>query len=260
MKRVADVIEGYVREMTAHGVESHMAIATSASRDAANGDEFISLLQSSGVTPHIISGTREAALSFAGATFGIEGQGLLVVDLGGGSTELVLGDSSAQGSRVHYARSLDIGSRRITEMFLSSDPPQAQELQRARESITAELAVYFDDLPQHPRQMISVAGTATTLAAILMEMERYDAGRIHGSTLDGSELQDLLGRLGGVPLEERKEIAGLHPGRAPVIVAGALILACVLEASGLELTTVSDHDILYGILLDIHARGAEEGR
>jgi exopolyphosphatase/guanosine-5'-triphosphate,3'-diphosphate pyrophosphatase len=253
MERVAGVIEGYAAETKARGVEQVTAIATSASRDAENGDELLALLEDRGIRPDIISGDHEAALSFAGATSGLEGEGLLVVDLGGGSTELVLGSSTSQGTAVTNARSLDVGSRRITEMFLSSDPPTPAEIDRARQYVTRILSGYFDSLSADPHTMVSVAGTATTLASIHLELAEYDASRVHGSTLDRAELTDLLGMLADMPLAERVDVNGLHPGRAPVIVAGALILGCVLEASGLDATVISDHDILYGILLDTHA-------
>jgi len=253
MRRVAAVISRYGEETAARGVEVTTAIATSASRDASNGEEFLGMLEEQGIRPQIITGDREAALSFAGATTGRTGDGLLVVDLGGGSTELVLGEVADSVAHVQLARSLDIGSKRLTEMFLHSDPPTPGELAAARTFAVSALEEYFAQLPEVPTEMISVAGTATTLAAIQLEMAEYDADRIQGMTLDQEELDGLLGMLAGMPLENRMSVTGLHPGRAAVIVAGALILSCVLESSGLERTTVSDHDILYGILLDTYA-------
>jgi exopolyphosphatase/guanosine-5'-triphosphate,3'-diphosphate pyrophosphatase len=224
-----------------------------ASRDAGNGAEFLAMLAVRGVEPQIISGDREASLSFAGATSALEGEGLLVVDLGGGSTELVLGGVEPGGTqRIDAARSIDVGSKRMTELFLHADPPAAHELDEARAWAADELRPYFDGLRARPRQMIAVAGTATSLAAIKLELAEYDSDVVHGTVLSGSDLSELLAMLASLPLERRKQVTGLHPGRASVIVAGALILETVLGLAGLDEVTVSDHDILYGILLDTY--------
>lgn len=256
MMRVADVIAAYRERMSALGVERYLAMATSASRDADNGSEFASLLADRGVEISIIPGAREAELAFLGATFERSGEGLLVVDCGGGSTELVFGDvvSTEEGRRtdIEAARSIDVGSRRMTELFLASDPPSADELETARSWAVSEFRGYFDRLDRRPRQMIGLAGTATTLAAIRLEMDTYDADRIHGYHISGSEISDILDHLARLPLERRKCVVGLHPERAGVIVAGALILETVLALAGLDTMIVSEHDILYGILLDTY--------
>lgn len=256
MGRVAAVIARYAERMHALDVERTVAMATSASRDAENGDDFLRLLAEHGVRPQIIPGDREAQLSFAGATFGLFGEGLLVVDLGGGSTELVFGsvteEDGIRTQRIEAARSIDVGSKRVTEKFLASDPPTHAELDEARAWSTDQLRPYFDAVRTRPGTMLALAGTATTLAAIKMEMAVYDAEAVHGSCLTGSDLTELLDMLASLPLEQRKRVAGLDPGRAPVIVAGALILETVVALAGLDSTVVSDHDILYGILLDTY--------
>ena len=263
MGRVAAVIARYAERMRALEVERVVAMATSASRDAENGDDFLRLLAEHGVHPEIIPGDREAQLSFAGATFGLLGEGLLVVDLGGGSTELVLGDVTEDDGvrevRIEAARSVDVGSKRVTEKFLHADPPTQTELDEARAWATEQLRPYFDGLRTRPEVMLALAGTATTLAAIKMEMETYDAERAHGSCLTGPDLTELLSMLAGMRLEERMHVTGLDPGRAPVIVAGALILETIVALAGLDSTVVSDHDILYGILLDTY-RDLQESR
>jgi exopolyphosphatase/guanosine-5'-triphosphate,3'-diphosphate pyrophosphatase len=253
--RVEEVIARYAERMTELRVARFTALATSASRDAANGAEFREALARAGVEPAIIEGAREAELSFLGATHAIRGESLLVVDLGGGSTELILGDAPATESAtptVLSARSIDVGSRRITERFLAADPPTQAELDAARGFVDGELAAYFASAPRTPERMVSVAGTATTLAAILARMELYDPERIHDSVLTREDLTGLLEMLAAMPLAERMGVTGLHPGRAPVIVAGALILREVLELAGVAETTVSEHDLLYGILLDTY--------
>ncbi|HSK46821.1 MAG TPA: Ppx/GppA phosphatase family protein [Coriobacteriia bacterium] len=256
MKRVADVIGCYADRMKALGVEHYVAMATSASRDADNGAEFRHMLSERGIDTTIIAGSREAELSFLGATFERPGDGLLVVDCGGGSTELVLGDveidDDARRSNIVSARSIDVGSRRMTELFLHSDPPSRSELEEARTWAAAEMRSYFDRLDRRPRQMIGLAGTATTLAAIRLELAVYDPVKVHGYALSGSEISDILDLLAGLPLERRMQVTGLHPERAGVIVAGALILETALALAGLDTMIVSEHDILYGILLDTY--------
>jgi len=256
MKRVADVVAGYSATMRELGVEHHAAMATSASRDAENGDEFRALLSASGIEPQIIVGAREAELAFAGATAERIGDGLLVVDCGGGSTELVLGsvaeEAGARVASIEAARSIDVGSRRMTELYLRSDPPSVAELDEARAWATSELRPFFDRLDERPRTMIGLAGTATTLAAIALGLAEYDSAAVHGYELSGSELSELLDMLASMKLDERMRVPGLHPGRAPVIVAGTLIFETVLALAGLDRIVVSEHDILYGILLDTY--------
>jgi exopolyphosphatase / guanosine-5'-triphosphate,3'-diphosphate pyrophosphatase len=258
MDRVADVVGRYAMRVRDLGVEKVVAVATSASRDAENGLEFSALLASRGIVPEIIRGDREAELAFAGAASDFDAEeGLLVADLGGGSTELVLGDvETVDGRRVATvttARSIDVGSKRVTEMFLRSDPPTARGLAEAREWTVQQLRPFFAGLRCKPRILVAVAGTATTLSAIQMGLTRYDPAKVHMSSLSGSDLVDLGERLGSMRLAERKRVPGLDPGRAPVIVAGALILETVLALAGLDCASVGEHDILYGILLDAYA-------
>jgi exopolyphosphatase/guanosine-5'-triphosphate,3'-diphosphate pyrophosphatase len=239
--------------MRSLGVERYRAVATSASRDAANGGVLKQMLADNGVEIEIVAGSEEASLSFLGATFGRFGEDMLVVDCGGGSTELVFGDSiEGGGSRVRASRSVDVGSRRMTDMFLHSDPPTAEELHAARAWASAELRAYFDRLEERPRCMVSVAGTATTLVAIKLGLDPYDPKVVDGHVVSGSEVSDIFEMLAGMTLAERLEVKGLHPGRAPVIVAGALIIETCLALAGLDSTVVSERDILYGILLDAY--------
>jgi exopolyphosphatase/guanosine-5'-triphosphate,3'-diphosphate pyrophosphatase len=266
MDRVATVIDGYAKKLEAYGVEGHVALATSASRDAENGGEFMAMLSERGIEPRVIDGGTEARLAFRGATLGQEGEGLLIVDLGGGSTELILGSAKRQdgevSTHIDSARSVDIGSKRLTELFLTSDPPTKWELEEARAYATTQLRPYFDSLRVRPRQVLALAGTATSLAAIHQELAEYDAARVDGYCLSGSDLSDLLEMLAHLPLERRKEVVGLHPGRAPVIVAGALILETIVGMAGLDSAQVSEQDILHGMLLDtfdaMHGIGEDE--
>ena len=255
MDRVADIIGGYAWRTDVLEVEHTSAVATSAARDAANTTEFFDLLESRGIRPETIAGQREAELSFSGATYRSSGDGLLVVDVGGGSTELVLGSVRAGSEPILAAsHSFDVGSRRLTERYVRTDPPDASQIEAIRTHAAKEMGAFFTDSEIEPARMISVAGTATTLAAIALEMEPYDPARIQGLELSSAGIRGLTEHLAQMPLQQRRDVVGLHPDRASVIVAGAAILGAVLELSGLDSTTVSDQDILYGILLDTYFR------
>lgn len=257
MARVSDVITRYVATMNDLVVEHFEAVATSASRDAANSDEFLTLLAFNGVVPQVVAGKHEAYLSFLGATSGLDAQTVLVDDIGGGSTELVLGSASGPvGARevdIELARSIDVGSRRLTEMFLHSDPPTRAELTGARTFAAEELRSYFDALKERPHALVSVAGTATSVASVLEALEPYDPERVHGMVMSGAQVSDVLEMLAAMPLARRREVVGLHPERAGVIVAGILVLETVMALAGVDSTIVSEHDILYGILLDTYS-------
>lgn len=253
MARVAGVVQGFLRDCAELGVESIAAVATSASRDAVNGEVLLDKLDALGLRPEIITGTQEAQLSFLGATYGLDDEGILVADIGGGSTELILGSAGeADGCRsvdVDAARSVDVGSRRMTELFLRTDPPTPAEMRTAAEWAVEELRPFFDGLRARPRSLLALAGTATSLAAIDLKLTEYDAAEVHGSKLSGADLASLKEELARMTVAQRKEIPSLDPGRAGVIVAGALILETVLGMAGLDSVTVSEHDILYGIVL-----------
>ena len=253
--RVRRVATSYAELIREHEVDRVTAYATSASRDAANGKELVAVLADAGIAVEVISGEREARLSFAGATWSVTGEGLLVVDVGGGSTELVFG-SVVRGSGgevcsdIELMRSIDVGSRRITETFLHTDPPTHSELDAARAHVTSELRPFFAALRSKPRVLFSLAGAATSLSAINLGLEVYSSERVHLSRLTGPQLGDMVEALAGMPVARRREVVGLHPDRAAVIVAGALIIEIALALAGLDSTVVSEHDILYGILLE----------
>lgn len=253
--RVAAAVGGFAREAAELGVERTAAIATSAARDALNGDELVRRLEAEGVRVEIVPGEREAYLTFLGATYGLLGQRVLVADIGGGSTELVVGTAEEEDGRrqvdIEMARSIDVGSRRVTELFLHADPPTTRELEEASAWIAEELRGYFSALKARPAELVAVAGTATSLAAIDMALDPYDPERVHGYRVSGPALLDILDSLAAMPLAKRREVVGLEPERAGVIVAGALVLRSVMAYAGLSSTLVSEHDILYGIALDL---------
>ena len=254
VSRVVEAVAGFAADIAHLGVEETSAVATSAARDAANGRDLLDRLETLGVPSRIISGATEARLSFAGATYDMDDDGILVADLGGGSTELVLGAAhdSECGREIDIdaARSLDVGSRRLLDRFLHSDPPTAEELARASEWATSEMRPFFDALRQHPRTLVTLAGTGTTLSAVLQALEPYDLARVHGSRLTGGDIAGLRDELASMPVERRRHVVGMDPARADVIVAGALILETILGLAGLDSTVVSEHDILYGLVLE----------
>lgn len=254
IQRTVDAVRDYLDVLDRFRTLDHkdihvIAMATSASRDAENADEFIGALAGLGVQLTVIPGDREAALSFAGASCQFSGQPLFVVDVGGGSTEVVAGVS---GGEVCFSRSFDIGCRRVTERFLHADPPAEEELAEARAWICETMAPYFEDVEKSgftPSRLVAVAGTATTVVAIRERMDQYDTERVHGAIVRRADLDEVYDRLRSVALEQRQQIVGLDPGRASVITAGMVILQAVLDLTGLDSFTVSEQDILHGIIL-----------
>ncbi len=226
-----------------------IAMATSASRDAKNSDVLVGKLRALGVELSVIEGSREAALSFRGASCGFEGENLLVADIGGGSTEIVLG---VGGQAPKLAHSFNIGCRRVTERFLVSDPPTIEECDQARQWVRQQFEPFFAQAEQQGiaiDRIVAVAGTATSVVSVDKHMAVYDSAEVHGTLVPVSTLQGIYDRLRAFPLEERKQVVGLEPKRAGVIVAGMGILLDVVAAAGCESFTVSESDILQGIIL-----------
>ena len=245
--RYQEVLSGFERSGRPVQVT---AVATSAARDARNAGEFERLLAERGIELAVIPGSREAALSFAGASCDFLGERLLVVDIGGGSTEVVAGRAGGDPVR---ARSFDIGCRRVTEKFLASDPPSGQELERARQWTREGMRPFFEELRASGfflDRLVAVAGTATTVVAVRERMRVYDTARVHKALVTRTDLDAVSERLQSVALSERERIVGLDPARAPVIVAGMVILQTVLDLAGVDSFTVSESDILHGIVLD----------
>ncbi|NHM15148.1 Ppx/GppA family phosphatase [Eggerthellaceae bacterium zg-887] len=255
MERVATAVRGFqsVRkgfEDPAHAPIKVTTMATSASRDAANAADFERLLAKEGIALSVIEGAKEASLSFRGVTSDFGDECLMVVDIGGGSTEIVGGFG---GSEPAFAHSFNIGCRRVTEKFLHADPPDSAEIAAARAWIRAEMKPFFDEiarLPMDVRRLVAVAGTATTVVSVAEAMERYDTKRVHRYVVTRQALDEVYERFVAVPQERRAKIVGLDPGRAPVIVAGMVILQEVLDLAGFDSFTVSESDILHGIVLE----------
>ena len=259
--RTVDCVRAYVDEIHSFDdseapVHRIVAMATSASRDAYNAHDFVSELEKLGVTLSVIPGEREAELSFMGAANDFCNEDVLVVDVGGGSTEVVLGRAYADGSaavpsvQMYACESFNVGCRRMTERFMLNDCATQEHYDKARMWAYDTLAPFFKG-KKIPDRIIAVAGTATTAVSIREAMDVYDPDRVHKSVVSHAELKDLFESLSGMTLEQKCQIKGLQPARASVIVAGFLILDVVLELACAESFTVSENDILQGIALSV---------
>ena len=245
---VCVAVGDYIRRYEELGADRVSAIATSAVRDADNSSAFLAELRERfALDSRILSGREEAWLTYRGASFGRpSAEGSLVVDIGGGSTELIMGNGD-----LGFFASLQAGTVRQTERHVAHDPVGAAELEElageVRGLIDAELAGRAHVSAGHG---IAVAGTPTSLAAIDLELDPYDAEAVHGHVLGLPTIQRMCSELASMSLEERFAVKGLHRGRAPTIVAGVVILIQVMRAFGLDRIEVSEHDILYGVALE----------
>lgn len=258
LQRTFTAVDDYAALIKEHRAESVRFVATSATRDAKNRGSFISGIQQRlGVLPDVVSGEEEAALSYAGAVSvlpGSAGELTLVVDLGGGSTEFVIGD----GKQVSAARSVNMGCVRFTERYLRSDPPTAAERTEAEQEASRIIAEVAAQIPLNQVQrVIGVAGSITTVTAHALQLPRYQAERINGSTLGFDQLRAAADSLCAMTKAERAALPYMHPGRVDVIGAGALLWSTilrdlsVLSDGALKVATTSEHDILDGIALSM---------
>ena len=240
--RVRNTLADYRRELEGLGATRTLAIGTSALRDAENGEAFLGEIEwSYGFDTRLLNGIEEASMMLRGVAAGREDPltDTLLVDIGGGSTELVL----SQNGGVPHAASLDVGCVRLTERHLASDPPAQDELAAAARDVRAVLPV------RPARAAIGVAGTVTTLAALDLELAEYDPERTHGHRISRTAVERELNRLARMTLEQRLRVPGIEPGRAAVIVAGLIVLREILDAFGLDEIEASERDILHGAAL-----------
>jgi exopolyphosphatase / guanosine-5'-triphosphate,3'-diphosphate pyrophosphatase len=250
IERVLSTLVEYRRAMDEHDCEANLAVLTSAVRDAANGAEFAARVRADfGLDARVLTGEEEAQLTFLGAMSGrvfddaAALQPSVVIDIGGGSTEFVVGIGRAAGFHV----SLPVGVVRMSERHIHSDPPASEELQNLAADVRE---TFLQGLPADERDSVSrgiaVAGTATSAASIDQELDPYDPARVHGYPLTLGTVEMLLARLADMTEEQRREVTGLQPDRAPTIVAGMIVLEEALRAFGLDEVEVSEHDILHG--------------
>jgi exopolyphosphatase/guanosine-5'-triphosphate,3'-diphosphate pyrophosphatase len=248
IERVFETLAGYREIVDELGADRALALATSAVRDASNGGDFLKDVESRfGFRVRMLSGSEEALLAFRGATIGRTlTEPVLVVDIGGGSTELIVGD--ANGPSFHV--SLDIGAVRLTERYLHGDPPTPAELEHCA-TIVRELLL--DRIPtgvlREPRAAIGNAGTITTIAALDQHLPAYDRELVHGYSISRHAVREQYARLAALPLSERRLVPALEPERAPVIVAGAIVCRELLDVFALEAIEASELDILDGAAL-----------
>jgi exopolyphosphatase/guanosine-5'-triphosphate,3'-diphosphate pyrophosphatase len=251
VERVFGTLEDYRAAIDANGASANLAVLTSAVRDASNGAAFAeSVRDRFGLDARVLSGEQEAQLTFLGAMSGRpaddqpgSAEPTVVIDIGGGSTEFVLGVGHSAG----FHTSLHAGVVRMSERHIHSDPPDPHELQALAADVRR---TFLDGLPAEQRAAvargIAVAGTATSAASIDQELDPYDPARVHGYQLMLGTVEMLLARLADMTEQQRREVVGLHPDRAPTIVAGMILLTEAMQAFALEQVEVSEHDILYG--------------
>ena len=256
IERVPNVLGDYHDEIEEHDCEANLAVLTSAVRDADNGADFAERVRTEfELDARVLSGDEEAQLTFLGAMSSRPDEGgsggehggaavpTVVIDIGGGSTEFVIGSGRTAGFHV----SLHVGVVRMSERHIHTDPPDPHELQK----LAADVRQNFEDgLPADQRdaveRAIAVAGTAPSAASIDQELDPYDSERVNGYTLTLGTVEMLLARLADMDEDRRREVVGLHPDRAPTIVAGMIVLSEAMRAFGLDQVEVSEHDLLYG--------------
>jgi exopolyphosphatase / guanosine-5'-triphosphate,3'-diphosphate pyrophosphatase len=257
IEAVCDVVSDYVAACQKHGATEIAAIATSAVRDASNGEAFIAELRERFALPaRILGGEQEALLTYRGATAERPPPGAtLVIDIGGGSTELIVG----KGAEVSFHDSIQAGVVRHSERHLKSDPPAVAELEGLANDVRSLIGATVEAHPDAAVERgIAVAGTPTSLAAIDLRLDPYDPRRVHGHRLSLESIQHMLSELASLPLAQRRGITGLDPDRAPTIVAGVVVLIEAMRAFDLREVTASEHDILHGAAIEAaHARNPD---
>jgi exopolyphosphatase/guanosine-5'-triphosphate,3'-diphosphate pyrophosphatase len=253
LERTRVALADYAAAIDEHGATAVRMVATSATRDARNRDEFVAMVRDTlGVDPEVITGDEEAALSFRGAVDTIPGlRGpILLADIGGGSTELVAGSPDGPGGL--QARSTDVGCVRMTERHLHDDPPTQAQIDAVVIDVRAAFEHAARSVPLHDANvLVGVAGTVTTIAAITLGLTAYDPDAIHASRVSAAQVAKITDQLVHMTHAERAAIPVMHPGRVDVIGGGALVLRTLVEISGVDEVIASEHDILDGIALSL---------
>ena len=255
--RTLACLADYAQQLRALGVNRLDAVGTSAMRDAVGGQEFVArAAEILGIAPRVIDGNEEARLTFAGALSGLPQPGKVTVfDIGGGSTEIIVGTSSANARQIASAISLNIGSVRLFERHVQTDPPTAEEMRRVEQDVA--LALADAPKPEPGATLVGVAGSVTQLAALELELLRYDAARVHGYTLTLSAVERLATRLASLDLAQRRALPGMEPARADVLIVGSAIARAVLQWSGATELVVSDRGVRWGLAEEL---AADSGR
>lgn len=257
--RVVQACAEFVREAREFGAQHVCCTLTSAARDVSNGNELLDRLRDLGLVPQVIPGEVEARLTFYGVAHDFAGERIAVADSGGGSTELVVGRASDGGLELDCAESLNIGCRRVTERFFSSVPPSADELDKAAAWARAQFEPYWAGLANRPERLVAVGGTVTTLVAMAHELAVYDSHFVHLRDLTIEQVEDGIDRMRSLSVEQIAQLPGIQAKRAPVILAGAIVVRELMRAGGYGRLTVSENSLLAGAAATIY-EAAVSGR
>lgn len=246
--RVLAACSGFMQRVRGFSPDAVCTTLTSAARDVSNGDALLRGLEDLGFCPQVIPGEVEARLTFYGVAHDFPGERIVVADSGGGSTELAAGSRlPGMPLALDRAESLNIGCRRVTERFLAGDPPAGEELAAAADWVRPQFRAYWEGLPQRPERLVAVGGTVTSLMAMTLGLERYDSRLVHLHDLTLDEVRGCIARMFGLPVSGIAGLPGIQPKRAPVILAGALIIRELMEAGGYDRLTVSENSLLAGM-------------
>lgn len=250
--RVTQACTEFVREAREFGAHHVCCTLTSAARDVSNGNELLDRLRDLGLVPQVIPGEVEARLTFYGVAHDFANERIAVADSGGGSTELVVGRASDGGLELDCAESLNIGCRRVTERFFSSVPPSADELDKAAAWARAQFEPYWAGLANRPERLVAVGGTVTTLVAMVHELAVYDSYFVHLRDLTIEQVEDGIDRMRSLTVEQIAQLPGIQAKRAPVILAGAIVVRELMRAGGYGRLTVSENSLLAGAAATIY--------
>lgn len=250
--RVTQACAEFVREAREFGAQHVCCTLTSAARDVSNGNDLLDRLRDLGLVPQVIPGEVEARLTFYGVVHDFANERIAVADSGGGSTELVVGRASDGGLELDCAESLNIGCRRVTERFFSSVPPSADELDKAAAWARAQFEPYWAGLANRPERLVAVGGTVTTLVAMVHELAVYDSHFVHLRDLTIEQVEDGIDRMRSLTVEQIAQLPGIQAKRAPVILAGAIVVRELMRAGGYGRLTVSENSLLAGAAATIY--------
>lgn len=250
--RVTQACTEFVRKAREFGAQHVCCTLTSAARDVSNGNDLLDRLRDLGLVPQVIPGEVEARLTFYGVAHDFANERIAVADSGGGSTELVVGRASDWGLEIDCAESLNIGCRRVTERFFSSVPPSADELDKAAAWARAQFEPYWAGLADRPERLVAVGGTVTTLVAMVHELAVYDSHFVHLRDLTIEQVEDGIDRMRSLSVEQIAQLPGIQAKRAPVILAGAIVVRELMRAGGYGRLTVSENSLLAGAAATIY--------
>lgn len=257
--RVTQACTEFVREAREFGAQHVCCTLTSAAREVSNGNDLLDRLRDLGLVPQVIPGEVEARLTFYGVAHDFANERIAVADSGGGSTELVVGRACDGGLELDCTESLNIGCRRVTERFFSRVPPSADELDKAAAWARAQFERYWAGLANRPERLVAVGGTVTTLVAMVHELAVYDSHFVHLRDLTIEQVEDGIDRMRSLTVEQIAQLPGIQAKRAPVILAGAIVVRELMRAGGYGRLTVSENSLLAGAAATI-CEAAVSGR